>query len=139
MHLNDARERECSNGFLRKYDPKDLTQRLLQEISLRELSKESFKPDSDGERRICCSLLKLVNDQSSDVQSLAVKCLSPLVRKVHEERMDEIMSTLVTHVLTGTDEQRDICSIGSHAFVHVGARAPILPRHAVSPPLTAFT
>ena len=53
---------------------------------LAELSKESFKPDSDGERRICKCLLKLVNDQSSDVQSLAVKCLSPLVRKVHEVR-----------------------------------------------------
>ena len=47
-----------------------------------ELSKEAFKPDSDGERKMCKCLLKLINDQSSDVQSLAVKCLSPLVRKV---------------------------------------------------------
>ena len=62
---------------------------------LAELSKDTFKPDSDGERRMCKCLLKLINDQSSDVQSLAVKCLSPLVRKVHEERVDEIMTALV--------------------------------------------
>ena len=53
---------------------------------LAELSKDTFKPDSDSERKICKCLLKLINDQSSDVQSLAVKCLSPLVRKVHEVR-----------------------------------------------------
>ena len=62
---------------------------------LAELSKETFKPDSDGERKICKCVLKLLNDQSSDVQGLAVKCLSPLVRKVHEERVDEIMTALV--------------------------------------------
>ena len=57
-----------------------------------ELSREAFKPDSEGERKMCKCLLKLINDQSSDVQSLAVKCLSPLVRKVHEERVDEIVT-----------------------------------------------
>ena len=62
---------------------------------LAELSKDTFKPDSDGERRMCKCLLKLINDQSSDVQSLADKCLSPLVRKVPEERVDEIMTALV--------------------------------------------
>lgn len=40
---------------------------------LLELQKDSFKPDTDGERKICKALLKLLNDQSSDVQGLAVK------------------------------------------------------------------
>lgn len=40
---------------------------------LTELQKESFKPDSDGEKKICKAVLKLINDQSSDVQGLAVK------------------------------------------------------------------
>ena len=44
---------------------------------LAELSKESFKPDSDGERKICKCVLKLLNDQSSDVQGLAVKWCVP--------------------------------------------------------------
>jgi len=38
-----------------------------------ELQKPAFKPDSDGERKICKCILKLLNDQSSDVQGLAVK------------------------------------------------------------------
>lgn len=40
---------------------------------LTELQKESFKPGSDGEKKICKAILKLLNDQSSDVQGLAVK------------------------------------------------------------------
>ena len=40
---------------------------------LAELQKESFKPDTDGEKKICRAILKLLNDSSSDVQGLAVK------------------------------------------------------------------
>ena len=61
---------------------RSLTRACTPAASFAELSKEAFKPDSDGERKMCKCLLKLINDQSSDVQSLAVKCLSPLVRKV---------------------------------------------------------
>ena len=48
---------------------------------LAELSKETFKPDSDGERKICKCVLKLLNDQSSDVQGLAVKWCAPQPRQ----------------------------------------------------------
>ena len=65
-----------------------------------------------GERKICKAILKLLNDQSSDVQGLAVKCLSPLVRKVHDAQVDEVMVELCSSVLTGKEEQRDICAIG---------------------------
>ena len=44
-----------------------------------ELSKESFKPDSDNERRICKSLLKLINDQSSDVQARAAAAAAAML------------------------------------------------------------
>ena len=84
---------------------------------LNELQKESFKPDTDGEKKICRTIVKLLNDQSSDVQGLAVKCLPPLVRKVHQERVDEIMVTLCDRVLEGKDEQRDIASIGLKTVV----------------------
>ena len=51
---------------------------------LAELSKETFKPDSDGERKICKCVLKLLNDQSSDVQGLAVKwCVPSPPAKAH--------------------------------------------------------
>jgi len=84
---------------------------------LSELQKESFKPDSEGEKKICRAILKLLNDSSSDVQGLAVKCLSPLVRKVHDQQVDEIMVELVNQVLKGKEEQRDICSIGLKTVV----------------------
>ena len=39
-----------------------------------ELQKPTYKPDSEiEEKKICKCILKLVNDQSSDVQGLAVK------------------------------------------------------------------
>jgi cullin-associated NEDD8-dissociated protein 1 len=106
------------NAILEKTENRDKDFRYMATSDLlAELSKEAFKPDSDGERRMCRCLLKLINDQSSDVQSLAVKCLSPLVRKVHEERVEEIMTALVSHLLSGTDEQRDISSIGLKTVV----------------------
>lgn len=40
---------------------------------LAELQKPAFKPDTDNERKIVKCILKLLNDQSSDVQGLAVK------------------------------------------------------------------
>ena len=106
------------NTILEKTENRDKDFRYMATSDLlAELSKESFKPDTEGERRMVRSLLKLINDQSSDVQSLAVKCLSPLVRKVHEERVDEIMTSLCSNVLSGTEEQRDICSIGLKTVV----------------------
>jgi len=106
------------NSILEKTENRDKDFRYMATSDLlAELSKDSFKPDSDGERKICKCLLKLINDQSSDVQSLAVKCLSPLVRKVHEELVDEVMLSLCGHVLTGSEEQRDICSIGLKTVV----------------------
>mmetsp|Transcript_29072 Transcript_29072/g.74799 ORF Transcript_29072/g.74799 Transcript_29072/m.74799 type:complete len:1233 (+) Transcript_29072:80-3778(+) len=106
------------NALLEKTENRDKDFRYMATSDLlTELSKESFKPDSDGERRMCKCLLALINDQSSDVQSLAVKCLSPLVRKVHEELVDEMMMSLCKIVLTGSEDARDICAIGLKTVV----------------------
>ena len=45
------------------------------------------------------------------------RSLSPLVRKVHDELVDYLMVELCSHVLTGKEEQRDICSIGLKTVV----------------------
>lgn len=82
-----------------------------------ELQKPAFKPDSDGERKICKCILKLLNDQSSDVQGLAVKCLAPLVRKLHDDYVDHLMVELSNSILSGKDEQRDIAAIGLKTVV----------------------
>ena len=100
-------------GLISKLEHRDRDFRYMASSDLlAELQKESFKPDSDGEKKLCRSILKLLHDQSSDVQGLAVKCLSPLVRKVHGQLVEEIMVELVKDVLTGKEDQRDICSIG---------------------------
>ena len=39
--------------------------RFYRYLPLAELSKEAFKPDSEGERKICGCLLKLINDRKS--------------------------------------------------------------------------
>ena len=106
------------NAILEKTENRDKDFRYMATSDLfTELSKDSFKPDSEGERKMCACLLKLINDQASEVQSLAVKCLSPLVRKVHEARVEEIMAELCSKVLSGSEEQRDICSIGLKTVV----------------------
>lgn len=116
-----ARHRMSSftvTGLISKLEHRDRDFRYMASSDLlAELQKESFKPDSDGEKKLCRSILKLLHDQSSDVQGLAVKCLSPLVRKVHGQLVEEIMVELVKDVLTGKEDQRDICSIGLKTVV----------------------
>eukprot|EP00741_Cyanophora_paradoxa_P025544 tig00000383_g24650.t1 len=85
---------------------------------LGELQKDTFKMDADGERKICVTLLKQLEDSSGDIQGLAVKCLSPLVKKVHESQVEEIVDTLCTHLLKGKEEQRDISSIGLKTVIN---------------------
>ena len=82
---------------------------------LAELCKDSFKPDTEGERRMVRSLLKLIND-SPQTCSVAVKCLSPLCARC-TKKVDEVMLSLCNQVLSGTEEQRDICSIGLKTVV----------------------
>jgi len=72
------------NAILEKTENRDKDFRYMATSDLlAELNKESFKPDTDSERRICRSLLKLINDQSSDVQASAAQrraaacCLLP--------------------------------------------------------------
>ncbi|CAN0087363.1 unnamed protein product, partial [Phaeothamnion confervicola] len=46
-----------------------------------ELQKD-IKIDATLERRICAAVLKQLDDNSKDVQSIAVKCLGILLKKV---------------------------------------------------------
>lgn len=46
-----------------------------------------FKIDATMERRICTAVLKQLDDNSNDVQTIAVKCLGALLRKVQEAQV----------------------------------------------------
>lgn len=76
-----------------------------------ELQKD-VKIDATMERRICAAVLKQLDDQSNDVQSIAVKCLGVLLKKVQKTQVGEIADKLCSLILDGKDELRDIYSIG---------------------------
>ena len=44
--------------------------------------------------RICAAVLKQLDDSSNDVQSIAVKCLGILLKKVQETQVGEICDKL---------------------------------------------
>jgi len=80
-----------------------------------ELQKEGFKMDADSEKKLTSMVLKLLEDNSNQVQELVVKCLGPLSRRVKEPQLQEIVDILCTHLLNekkGGEELRDIASIG---------------------------
>jgi hypothetical protein len=63
-------------------------------------------------------LFSLSDDQSNDVQSVAVKCLAVLVKKVHQNQISEISKKLCSLVVdAGKDALRDIYSIGLKTLI----------------------
>ncbi|KAG0632469.1 hypothetical protein M758_1G330700 [Ceratodon purpureus] len=84
---------------------------------LNELQKDNFKLDADTERKVSQIVLQQLDDASGDISGLAVKCLAPLVKKVHEGRVVEIVESLCQKLLTGREQQRDIASIALKTVV----------------------
>ena len=77
------------------------------------LEKESTSlNDTNLERRVCACVLERLDDASNDVQSIAVKCLGVLLSQVCEESVFTISDKLISLILTGKPELRDIYSIG---------------------------
>lgn len=68
--------------------------------------------DENLERRVCNAVIKQLDDKSNDVQSVAVKCLALLLKKVQPAQLGEICEKLCSLLLEGTSELRDIYSIG---------------------------
>ena len=64
------------------------------------------------ENKLCLAVLERLTDKSNDVQSIAVKCLALLVKKVQEEQVFDISDKLCNSILSGKEELRDIYSIG---------------------------
>ena len=57
--------------------------------------------DENLERRVCAAILKQLDDASNDVQSVAVKCLALLLRKVQPTQIGEICEKLCTLIVEG--------------------------------------
>lgn len=81
-----------------------------------ELGKD-VKIDEVMEKRICAAVLNQLDDQSNDVQSVAVKCLGILLKKVHQSQVAEICNKLSSLLVGGKSELRDIYSIGLKTLI----------------------
>lgn len=80
-----------------------------------ELAKDNFKADAETERKLCSVILQQLDDTSGDISGLAVKCLGLLVRKVADNRLQDISQNLCQRVTSESGkkaQQRDIASIG---------------------------
>jgi cullin-associated NEDD8-dissociated protein 1 len=85
-----------------------------------ELRKESFHMDSSSENKIVENVLRLLQDSAKEVQDVAVKSLGPLVRKVSENHVTNIINTLAENIaLTkrGKEEVREVSNSGLKAVL----------------------
>eukprot|EP00250_Pteridium_aquilinum_P018481 c24109_g1_i1 orf=324-4016(+) len=104
--------------ILEKIASKDKDYRYMATSDLlNELQKDAFRADIDVERKVSHIVLQQLDDASGDISGIAVKCLAPLVKKVSEGRVVEIVDTLCTRLLTGKEQQRDIASIALKTVV----------------------
>ncbi|MCO5605038.1 hypothetical protein L7F22_059215 [Adiantum nelumboides] len=104
--------------ILEKIASKDKDYRYMATSDLlNELLKDTFRADSDLERKVSHIVLSQLDDASGDISGIAVKCLAPLVKKVSEGRVVEIVDTLCTRLLTGKEQQRDTASIALKTVV----------------------
>ncbi|CAG8442544.1 4300_t:CDS:10 [Funneliformis mosseae] len=101
-------------GLLEKMDSSDTDFRYMATNDLmNELQKDGFTLEESTEKRVVQKVIKLMDDANGEVQNLAVKCLAPLVKKVREPQLQEIVDQLCSYTTQpGKEELRDIAGIG---------------------------
>ncbi|XP_018011148.1 cullin-associated NEDD8-dissociated protein 1 [Hyalella azteca] len=83
-----------------------------------ELQKDSIKLDDDSERKVVRMILKLLEDKNGEVQNLAVKCLGPLVKKVKDSHILNIVDCLCDHMLSDREQLRDMSSLALKTVIN---------------------
>lgn len=105
-------------GILEKMTGKDKDYRYMATSDLlNELNKEGFKLDVDLEAKLSNIVIQQLDDAAGDVSGLAVKCLAPLVKKIHEQQVLEMTNKLCDKLLNGKEQNRDIASIALKTIV----------------------
>ncbi|KAL1924349.1 uncharacterized protein VTP21DRAFT_7384 [Calcarisporiella thermophila] len=115
-------------SLLDKMSNEDLDFRYMAANDLmNELQKDTFYLEESSEKRVVAAVLNLMNDKNGEVQSLAVKCLSPLVKKIHEAQLQDIVDQLCNFATQNKKEElRDIASIGlKTVIVEIPPNSPI--------------
>jgi len=105
-------------AFFDKCKSKDKDLRIMALYDLNtELEKESFKFDENTQRSVADEVLKLLDDKSSEVQGMAVKCLEPLVKKLSQDQIENCINMLGNYINGEEEEKRDIASISLKIIV----------------------
>jgi hypothetical protein len=116
------------SGLLRKTEHYDKDERYMATSDLCEVLKRQQQQqtnptselDSKTEHQICAAVLRLLHDQSNDVQAVAVKTLGVLLMTVKEAQVFEIADSLADQVLDATkSELRDVYAIGLRTLVKI--------------------
>jgi cullin-associated NEDD8-dissociated protein 1 len=95
---------------------KDLRHMAMYDLS-QELQKDNVKLDETSQRQLTEVVLKLLNDNVSEVQGAAVKCLAPLVKKMSKVQIESAVTNLSKNILSGEDDKRDIATIALKTVV----------------------
>lgn len=105
-------------SILEKMTGKDKDYRYMATSDLlNELNKEGFKLDVELEAKLSNIVLQQLDDVAGDVSGLAVKCLAPLVKKIHDKQVLEMTNRLCDKLLNVKDQHRDIASIAMKTIV----------------------
>ncbi|KAJ3156741.1 Cullin-associated NEDD8-dissociated protein 1 [Geranomyces michiganensis] len=81
------------------------------------LQSETFHLEDVNEKRVVTALVKLLSDSNGEVQNIAVKCFAPLVKKVHESQLQEVVNQLCRLLIDPREDLRDIAGIGLKTVV----------------------
>ncbi|KAG0346276.1 Cullin-associated NEDD8-dissociated protein 1 [Podila humilis] len=79
---------------------------------INELQSPTFQLEDATEKKVVAAVLNLMMDKNGEVQNMAVKCLGPLVKKVQEAQLQEIVDKLCAYVSEDKEDLREIASIG---------------------------
>jgi len=109
---------EHLNKLLEKTSHYDKDERYMATTDLCNEFSKGIRIDDSMEARICAAIVKQLDDKSNDVQSVAVKCLGVLIKKVQAPRVADIGQKLSDLILKGDDELRDIYSIGLKTLIN---------------------
>jgi len=99
-------------NLLKKTSHFDKDERFMATSDLiAELDKIEGQLDSSLQTPIRDAILKELDDASNDVQAIACRCLSAIVKKFNVEQVEEIVDKLGALLIEGKMELRDIYSI----------------------------
>ena len=89
------------NVLLEKTADWDKDERYMATNDLCQLLSKDIKIDESMEAKICTAVLKQLDDASNDVQSVAVKCLAIITKKVQQNQIGKNKSIfyLLTYML----------------------------------------